>query len=188
MSNAPRVVFEPLHADVSVPVRATEGAVGYDVRAHVRGREIDAYLGSAPTRIEAEGDVLVLPPGVRAAIPLGFRARLPPGVEAQLRLRSSIAFRRGLVMPNAPATIDPDYPGEWLVLVSNALEEPVEIRHLERIAQIVFARVETPDFVPGRVGVSSDRTGGVGSTGAHELPTSRPDAGPPGAAPGPQDA
>jgi dUTP pyrophosphatase len=173
MTNAPRVVFETLHGDVSAPVRATEGAAGYDVRAHVRGREIDAYLGSAPTRLAAEGEVLVIPPGVRAAIPLGFRARLPRGIEAQLRLRSSIAFRRGLVMPNAPATIDPDYPGEWLVIVGNALQEPVEIRHLERIAQIVFARVETPDFVPGRVEVSSDRTGGVGSTGAHDLPSTR---------------
>jgi dUTPase len=68
-------------------------------------------------------------------------------------------------MPNAPATIDADYPDEWMVLVTNTLPEPVRIDHLERIAQIVFNRVETATWSPGRVAVSSDRTGGLGSTG-----------------------
>lgn len=94
---------------------------------------------------------------------------MPHGLEAQLRLRSSIAFRRGLVMPNAPATIDADYPGEWLVVVTNTLAVPVEIEHQERIAQIVFARVEAPEFRPGTVGVSTDRSGGVGSTGRFQI-------------------
>jgi dUTP pyrophosphatase len=106
---------------------------------------------------------------VRAAVPLGFRATLPAGLEAQLRLRSSIAFRRGLVMPNAPATIDSDYPGEWLVIVTNTLAEAVEIHHQERIAQIVFAPVAAPELRPGIVGISTERAGGVGSTGRFEV-------------------
>lgn len=157
--------FEPLYPDVSIPSRATEGAAGYDVRAHVRGRRVETILGTTASFLEIAGDAIVLKPGVRAAIPLGFRATLPRGLEAQLRLRSSIAFRRGLIMPNAPATIDPDYPGEWMILVTNTLPEPVEIQHLERVAQIVFNRVETVDWRPGRVVISSDRTGGFGSTG-----------------------
>jgi dUTP pyrophosphatase len=165
MNDSLPVIFQALHPDVIIPTRATEGAAGYDVRAYVRGRTIDAYLGQEPVALEATGDQLVLQPRVRAAIPLGFRARVPMGLEAQLRLRSSVAFRRGLVMPNAPATIDPDYPGEWLVLVTNTLDHPVEIHHLERIAQIVFARVQAPAFEPGEVTITSDRTGGVGSTG-----------------------
>jgi dUTP pyrophosphatase len=165
MNNSPLVAFEPLHPDVVIPARATEGAVGYDVRAYVRGRKIDGYMGLSSIVIETTGGVLVLQPGMRAAIPLGFRALVPRGMEAQLRLRSSVAFRRGLVMPNAPATIDPDYPGEWLLIVTNTLDQPVEIQHLERIAQIVFARVETPDLQLGQVGATSDRMGGIGSTG-----------------------
>lgn len=159
------VVFEPLFPDVSTPARATEGSAGYDVRAHVRGRTVQIFVGSSAGQVEITGDHIDLEPGARAAIPLGFRASFPHGLEAQLRLRSSIAFRRGLVMPNAPATIDADYPDEWRVLVTNTLAEPVRIDHLERIAQIVFNRVETVAWNPGQVAITSDRTGGLGSTG-----------------------
>ncbi|HEX6924224.1 MAG TPA: hypothetical protein VF167_02255 [Longimicrobiaceae bacterium] len=165
MSSPLQVVFEPLHPDVVVPARATLGAAGYDVRAYVRGRTISAYQGLEPIELRASGDSLVIPPGVRAAIPLGFRATMPHGLEAQLRLRSSIAFRRGLIMPNAPATIDADYPDEWLLIVTNTLSEPVTLEHQERIGQIVFSRVETPEFQAGSVSISTDRSGGVGSTG-----------------------
>jgi dUTP pyrophosphatase len=165
MTDAYPVVFEPLYPDVSVPARATEGSAGYDVRAHLRDRTVRTFLGATAGQVEVTGDGIVLEPGIRAVIPLGFRASFPHGLEAQLRLRSSIAFRRGLVMPNAPATIDADYPDEWMVLVTNTLQEPVRIDHLERIAQIVFNRVETAEWRPGRVGISSDRTGGLGSTG-----------------------
>lgn len=165
MSALPPVVFEALHPEVVIPSRATAGAAGYDVRAYLRGRTIDGYHGTEPLQLQPSGERLAIPAGARVAVPLGFRASMPHGLEAQLRLRSSIAFRRGLVMPNAPATIDADYPGEWLVVVTNTLMVPVEIEHQERIAQIVFSRVEAPHIVPGRVGISTERSGGVGSTG-----------------------
>lgn len=164
--STPTITYQPLHPDVDLPTMATAGSVGFDVRAYVRGREIEAYQGTTGLVVLPEGDEVVLPPGVRAAIPLGFRATLPPGIEAQLRLRSSVAFRRGLVMPNAPATIDPDFPGEWRVVVTNTLAQPVAVRHLERIAQIVFARFEAPRWTAGKVGRSSERSGGFGSTGS----------------------
>lgn len=176
MSTVPQIVFEALHPDVVIPSRATAGAAGYDVRAYLRGRTVEGYHGTQPLQLQPAGDNLEIPAGARVAVPLGFRASMPHGLEAQLRLRSSIAFRRGLVMPNAPATIDADYPGEWLVVVTNTLTVPVQIEHQERIAQIVFARVQAPDFVPGSVGVSTERSGGVGSTGRFQIearPTSR---------------
>lgn len=158
-------IFQPLHDDVVAPARATEGAAGYDVRAYVRGQTVEGYRGLTQVTIEVEGDTLVIEPGTRVAVPLGFRAALPREMEAQLRLRSSIAFRRGLVMPNAPATIDSDFPGEWRVLVTNTLDEPVEIQHQERLAQIVFSRYGVVKWEVGEVGRSTDRAGGIGSTG-----------------------
>lgn len=157
----PFATFEPLHDGVVMPSRATAGSVGYDVRAYVAGRRVNGYRGLEPIVIEPPGDVLVLEAGVRAAIPLGFRATMPYGQEAQLRLRSSIAFKRGLIMPNAPATIDPDYPDEWLLLVANTLDVPIGIHHLERVAQIVFA----PVLYARDDGNGTPRTGGIGSTG-----------------------
>ena len=160
------IIFEALYPDVVPPERATSGAAGYDVRAHLKERTIEVMVGSQNTHISVTGDSLILQPGIRAAIPLGFRATLPAGIEAQVRLRSSTAFRKGLMMPNAPATIDPDYPDEWLVLVTNPLSEPIAIKHLERIAQIVFARFEIVAWQHGHVAVSTNRGEKFGSTGA----------------------
>ncbi len=164
-AHEPVVIFEPLYSDVTVPARATLGFAGYDVRAHLRERIIEVALGSEITPVRITDKRVVLEPGARAVIPLGFRAMMPPSMEAQLRLRSSVAFRKGLIIPNSPATIDPDYPKEWLILVANALSEPVVVNHLERIAQIVFSRFETVRWQAGSPNFRSNRVGGLGSTG-----------------------
>lgn len=108
---------------------------------------------------------LRLAPGDRALVPTGFRARLPQGVEAQIRVRSSLALERGLVVPNAPGTIDPDYPDEWFVLLRNADTVDRFVWHGERIAQAVLARHLDIPWREGRVGITTDRRGGLGSTG-----------------------
>lgn len=159
------VTFELLFPDAILPNRATAEAAGYDVYVYLKGRTVEVVVDTEVAQLEISEDRLILQPGARAAIPLGFRAKLPSGIEAQIRLRSSIAFWKGLFMPNAPATIDPDYPGEWLVLVANGLSEPVSIDHHERLAQIVFSRFEVIEWRPGHVAVSSGRIGGLGSTG-----------------------
>jgi dUTP pyrophosphatase len=103
---------------------------------------------------------------VSALIPLGFKARLPRGIEAQIRPRSGTSFKKGLQIPNAPGTIDSDYPDEWMVIVRNPTSAPIQIDHGERIAQMVLARYEVLAVESGRVDVSTERVGGFGSTGA----------------------
>ena len=102
---------------------------------------------------------------VTALIPLGFKARLPVGIEAQIRPRSGTSFKKGLQIPNAPGTIDSDYPEEWMVIVKNPLPSPIRIEHGERIAQMVLARYEVLEVESGSVTVSTSRVGGFGSTG-----------------------
>ena len=53
----------------------------------------------------------MLAPGERALVPTGFRIELPAGYEAQVRPRSGLALRHGIVLPNAPGTIDSRLPG-----------------------------------------------------------------------------
>ncbi|HEX6534477.1 MAG TPA: hypothetical protein VF041_07765 [Gemmatimonadaceae bacterium] len=160
------IAYEPLFDDVIPPERATRGAAGYDVRAYLRGRDVRLMRGGAPEMCSV-GDtgVLWLEPSAIALIPLGFRARLPEGYEAQIRLRSSVAFKKGLVLPNAPGTIDADYPDEWLVMLKNDSGRGVSIEHGERIAQVVLNRFELLPWQTGEVSRSTDRTGGLGSTG-----------------------
>ena len=162
----PTIVFEPLQEGVTAPSRATTGAAGYDVRAYLLGRSVRVWRDASEVlqSTDASG-ALALEPDDIALVPLGFRARLPEGYEAQVRLRSSIAFRRGLILPNAPGTIDADYPDEWLVMVRNVSSTRVIIEHGERIAQIILHRYATLAWSTGVVSRSTDRRGGIGSTG-----------------------
>ena len=163
------VVIELLHDDAQPPRRATEGSAGYDLFAYLKERLVECSDGvrrwSIPAEATTDGYRLVLSPGAMALIPLGFKARLPNGYEAQIRPRSGAAFKKGLGIPNAPGTVDSDFPDEWRVIVRNTTEHSLEIAHGERIAQMVLQRYEVLPFVSGRVGVSTERVGGFGSTG-----------------------
>lgn len=163
------VVIELLHDDAQPPRRATEGSAGYDLFAYLSQRTVECSDGvrrwSTATEVAAGNCRVVLSPGAMALIPLGFKARLPNGYEAQIRPRSGAAFKKGLGIPNAPGTVDSDFPDEWRVIVRNTTEQPLEIAHGERIAQMVLHRYEVLPFVSGKVGVSTQRIGGFGSTG-----------------------
>lgn len=142
-----RFVRLPSNPDLPLPSRATPGSAGYDVAS-------------------AEPD-FVLAPGERRLVETGLRMELPDGLECQVRPRSGLALRNGLMLPNSPATIDPDYRGELKVIVWNAGGEPVPIPRGTRIAQLVFARFAAPRLVEGRELSGSTRgEGGFGSTGA----------------------
>lgn len=167
MSETPSVIFEALYDDVVIPDRETSGSAGYDVRAYLTGRSVRVRSGGdgVMREIVISGGRISLKPGDTALVPTGFRARVPLGFEAQVRIRSSIAFKRGLILPNAPGTIDADYPDEWLVMVKNDSQQMVAIDHGERIAQVVLSRFEALEWKCGPVSISTDRKGGFGSTG-----------------------
>ncbi len=166
------VIFEKLAEDVRVPTRATEQSAGYDIRAHLTCGPIRVHRGTSRETISVTAGStgngalsIVLEPGDRALVPTGFRARLPDGYEAQIRMRSSLAWKRGLTVPNAPGTVDADYPDEWFVLVLNSAPHPIRIEHGERIAQVVLHRYRVARWEEGLVSISTDRAGGLGSTG-----------------------
>src|SRR5690606_41513688 len=89
------------------------------------------------------GPAFVLPPLGRRLVPTGLAIALPPGTEAQIRPRSGLALRRGITIINTPCTIDSDYRGEILIPLINLDQEPQEIEHGERVAQLQVARVFT---------------------------------------------
>ncbi len=130
-----------------LPQYATAQAAGMDLRA----------------ALEAPVD---LAPGKRALIPTGIAFALPPGFEAQVRPRSGLALKHGITVLNSPGTIDADYRGEVAVLLVNLGEEPFRIAVGERIAQVVFAKVESATWVEVAELPPTERgAGGYGSTG-----------------------
>jgi dUTP pyrophosphatase len=164
--STPVITYETLHSDVPIPARATRQAAGYDVCAYLIGRSVRVSDGlKVRERASDDAHRLHLEPGEIALVPLGFKARLPDGFEAQVRIRSSIAFKKGLIIPNGPGTIDADYPDEWMVMLKNDSARGVVIEHGDRIAQVIIARYAVVDWSAGPVGMSTDRVGGIGSTG-----------------------
>lgn len=165
--NRTEVIFEALFPDVVLPSRETEGSAGYDVRAYLVGRSVRMRLGDSGDLCEkaAESGRLSLGPGDVALVPTGFKASVPIGYEAQVRIRSSMAFKRGLILPNAPGTIDADYPDEWLIMVKNDSAQTAVIEHGDRLAQVILNRFEKLPWERGIVGFTTDRKGGFGSTG-----------------------
>lgn len=132
---------------LDLPVYATEGSAGCDLRA----------------AIEAE---LTITPGGRALVPTGIAVAIPPGYEGQVRMRSGLAHDKGLALLNAPGTVDSDYRGELRIIIANLGSEPATIRRGDRIAQLVFtpvvqARFERASELPP----TTRNTGGFGSTG-----------------------
>ena len=109
---------------------------------------------------------MTLAPGARALIPTGLAVALPRGYELQIRPRSGLALRHGIIVPNSPGTIDEDYRGEIQVIVLNAGDTPFTVTRGTRIAQAVLAPVVRATWheVPA-LDDTGRGAGGFGSTG-----------------------
>ena len=145
--------------------------VGVVRLAHGLGLDLPGYQSEAAAGMDllaavAERRPVRLAPGVRALIPTGLVLELPPGFEAQVRPRSGLALRHGITVLNSPGTIDCDYRGEVKVLLVNLGEANFVIERGERIAQLVFQRVERASLVEIAEASPTPRgVGGFGSTG-----------------------
>ncbi len=125
-------------------MNAPEIPVALEILSHGRGLDLPAYATSGAAGMDLRAAVeepLVLEPGGRALVPTGLKIAVPPGYEAQVRARSGLALRHGILLPNAPGTIDADYRGEVGVILANLGDEPFRIQRGDRIAQLVLAPV-----------------------------------------------
>lgn len=128
--------------------------------AHAAGMDIAACMV----------DPVMIAPHERAIIPTGFAIALPPGYEAQVRARSGLAAKFGIMPANGIGTIDADYRGEVGVILLNTSNEPFVVEPGMRIAQMVVTRYEVVEW---EAVDSLDETvrgnGGYGSTGIHRI-------------------
>ncbi|MGY9048788.1 deoxyuridine 5'-triphosphate nucleotidohydrolase [Puniceibacterium antarcticum] len=134
---------------LGLPKYATDGAAGADLRAQF-----------------ADRGAVDLAVGARMLVPTGLRLAIPEGYEVQIRPRSGLALKHGIVLPNSPGTIDWDYRGPLGVIVMNLGDSPFRITHGDRIAQMVVAPVVQASFdVVEALDDSARGAGGFGSTG-----------------------
>ena len=134
-------------SDNPLPHYATDGSSGMDIRAFMP-------------------ESIVLQPLQRSLIPTGLFIELPMGYEIQIRPRSGLAVKQGITCLNTPGTIDADYRGEIKVILINLSNEKQTIEPGDRIAQMVFQKVEKITWQPVTVISETERgAGGFGHTG-----------------------
>lgn len=130
-----------------LPAYATAGSAGMDLRAHIP-------------------ETIYLQPLERRLIPTGLFMEIPIGFEGQVRPRSGMAVNKGITCLNTPGTIDSDYRGEVKVLLVNLSNERQEINPADRIAQIVFVKIEIADVtLVEELNHTERAAGGFGHTG-----------------------
>lgn len=131
----------------ALPEYETELSAGMDVRANL-------------------DKALELKPLERQLIPTGLFIALPAGVECQVRPRSGLAYKHGITVLNTPGTIDADYRGEVKVLLVNLSNEAFTVQDGERVAQLVIAQHEQPEWENvDSLTTTARGAGGFGSTG-----------------------
>lgn len=130
-----------------LPAYATPQSAGLDLRANIE----------AP---------ITLHPLERRLVPTGLHIALPDGYEAQVRPRSGLALKHGIIVLNTPGTIDADYRGEIMVLLVNFSNEDFVVKDGERIAQMIIAQYAKAAFESVEVLDETERgEGGYGHTG-----------------------
>ncbi|CAI3923492.1 dUTP diphosphatase [Commensalibacter papalotli (ex Botero et al. 2024)] len=133
--------------DLPLPSYATAGAAGMDLLAAV-------------------DEPIILLPQARLLIPTGLQIALPVGYELQIRPRSGLALKYGIMLPNSPGTIDEDYRGEIKVILINTDKESFIIERGMRIAQAVLTPVVRGVWQETDSLDDTERSsGGFGSTG-----------------------
>lgn len=138
--------FDP---DFSLPSYATSGSCGADLQACL-----------------TETKQITLKPFERVLIPTGLMMELPKGFEAQIRPRSGLSLRTGLMVVNSPGTIDADYRGEVKIIMANISDKEEIINHGDRIAQMIIKPVTLAHFrFKEEISETARGTGGFGSTG-----------------------
>jgi dUTP pyrophosphatase len=131
--------------------------------------ELPKYETSASAGVDLRANLetaITLKPLERVLVKTGLFLEIPEGFEAQVRPRSGLALKKGITVLNSPGTVDADYRGEVGVILINLSNEEFVIENGERIAQLVFAKVEQADWVNVEILSETARgEGGFGSTG-----------------------
>lgn len=146
-------------SDFYLPKYETDGSAGMDLRADLKRYYIEQ---SEQHKIDIYSESLVISPFKVYKIPTGIfvslpkvKAQYPAGsiaplvcddfekeYELQIRPRSGLAAKHGITLMNSPGTVDQSYRGEICVLLIKLTEGDYTITHGDRIAQMIFGKVE----------------------------------------------
>ena len=132
-----------------IPKYETPDSAGMDLRANIESR-------------------ICIGPMERILIPTGIKIAVPKGYEAQVRPRSGLALKHGITVCNTPGTLDADYRGTVGVILINLSKDYFDINPGDRIAQLVFNKVEHAEWIEvDQLDQTERGEGGFNSTGTN---------------------
>ena len=92
----PKLLIEKYREDAVIPTYAHEGDAGMDLYA---------------------AEDVIIAPGTSVLVPTGLKMAIPVGYEVQIRPRSGVSLKTALRIPNSPGTIDSGYRDEVNVIM-----------------------------------------------------------------------
>lgn len=142
-----------VHRNATIPQYATDGSSGFDLMACFDDPDHIIHL--------LAGDSTLIDTGLKFEIPFGY--------ELQIRSRSGLALKNGLIVLNSPGTVDADYRSGIGVILKNASPHyAFVIKHGMKIAQGVICPVVQANFIEVKeeeLSKTGRGAGGFGSTG-----------------------
>jgi len=140
------VLIKRLDPELPIPAYSKEGDAGADIVSAID---------------------FTLEPGERKLVPTGMAIAMPNGYVCLVHPRSGLAVKHGVSIVNTPGTVDAGYRGELqVILINTDPREAVSFKRGDRIAQLVFQKVERAQFEEvSELPESMRGDGGFGSTG-----------------------
>ena len=140
------VLIKRLDPELPIPAYSKEGDAGADIVSAID---------------------FTLAPGERKLVPTGMAIAMPNGYVCLVHPRSGLAVKHGVSIVNTPGTVDAGYRGELqVILINTDRAESVSFKRGDRIAQLVFQKVERAQFEEvAELPESMRGDGGFGSTG-----------------------
>lgn len=151
------VSYKKLSATAIPPTYKTQGAAGADLYA-------DCFHENQFGQTKQIYEEFVLLPGNSIVAQTNIALEIEDGYQGTIKSRSGLAFN--FMTMAFEGTIDSDYRGSVNVLLYNLGSKPIPLMKGDRIAQIVFTKVERANFTEVQALSDTNRgTGGFGSTG-----------------------
>ena len=107
-----------------LPIRGTTGAAGYDL---------------------AIAQNVVVPTHGKVLVKIGLSISMPTGCYGRIAPRSGLALKKFIDV--GAGVVDEDYRGELGVVLFNLGDEKLKINMGDKIAQLIFEKIKTPEVV-----------------------------------------
>lgn len=160
-----QVKIKKVRENASIPKQMTSGAAGFDLT-------VAAFIDADGNEIS--GDTIMTMDGDYTSTLMcatGLSMEIPEGYCLKILSRSGLGRKENITVANSPGLIDSDYRGEIMVRLIKHHTNRSKTSYIsigDRVAQGVFEKIETPEFIEVDQLSETDRgDGGFASTGIH---------------------